>query len=69
VEPYFTNWINVQSTTTPDIASVADQALRTLRGLFAMGDDDEVFVKMFSSSIRGDTPASPEYPMEEHPTA
>ena len=26
-----------------------------------MGDDDEVFVKMFSSSIRGDTPASPEY--------
>ena len=37
---------------------------RTLRELFAMGDDDKVLVKMFSSSIRGDTPASPEYSME-----
>ena len=65
IKPYLTNWINVQSTTTPDIASVQDQALRTLRELFAMGDDDKVLVKMFSSSIRGDTPASPEYSIEE----
>jgi hypothetical protein len=61
IKPYLTNWINVQSTTTPDIASVANQALRTLRELFPMGADDKLLVKMFSSSIRGDTPASPEY--------
>jgi hypothetical protein len=65
VKPYLTNWINVQSTTTPDVGSVTSQALDTLRELFAMGDDDELLVKMFSSSIRGDTPASPEYSIEE----
>jgi hypothetical protein len=65
VKPYLTNWINVQSTTTPDVGSVTSQALDTLRELFAMGDDDEFLVKMFSSSIRGDTPASPEYSIEE----
>ena len=30
-----------------------------------MGDDDRLLVKMFSSSIRGDTPASPEYSTED----
>jgi hypothetical protein len=59
------NWINVEATTTPDIASVVSQALRTLRELFAMGDYDKVLIKMFSSSIRGDTPASPEYSTED----
>jgi hypothetical protein len=66
VKPYFTNWINVQATTTPDIAPVASQALRTVRELFRMDDDDEVLIKMFSSSIRGDTPASPEYSIEDN---
>lgn len=61
VKPYLTNWTNVQATTTPDIAPVARQTLVTLNELFRMGDDDKVLIKMFSSSIRGDTPASPEY--------
>ena len=65
IKPYLTNWINVQSTTTPDITSVASQALRTLRELFGMGDYDKVLIKMFSSSIRGDTLASPEYSIED----
>ncbi len=65
VKPYLTNWINVQATTTPDVASVASQALGTLRELFGVGDDDDdVLIKMFSSSIRGDTPTSPEYSTE-----
>jgi hypothetical protein len=64
-KPWLTNWISVQATTTPDVTSVAPQALRTLRELFAMGDDDKVLIKMFSSSIRGDTPASAEYSMED----
>jgi hypothetical protein len=65
IKPYLINWTNVQATTSPDIASVADQALRTVKELFAMGGYDRVLVKMFSSSIRGDTPASPEYPSED----
>jgi hypothetical protein len=48
------HWINVQPTTTPDIASVAFQALRPLRELFRSNDDNDVVVKLFSSSIRGD---------------
>ena len=65
IKPYLTNWIEVQATTTPDIAAVAAQALRTLRELFAMDEDDDVLVKLFSSSIRGDTPASAEYSVED----
>jgi hypothetical protein len=65
VKPYRTKWINVQATTTPDIAFVADQTLRTVRELFAMGHDDKVLIKMFSSSFRCDTPASPQYSMED----
>jgi hypothetical protein len=68
IKPYLTNWINVQATTTPDVVSVADQALRTLKELFAMCDDNELFVKMFLSSIRGHTPASPQYSLEDEAT-
>ena len=62
VRPYETNWINVQATTTPDIRSVTRQGLATLRKVFGLEDEDTVFVKMFSSTIRGDTPATPVWP-------
>ena len=65
IKPHLTNWINVQATTAPDIASVTSLAPRTLRELSAMGDDDKVLIKMFSSSIRGDRPASPACSMED----
>jgi hypothetical protein len=59
--PRRTNWIVVESTTSPPVAEVATRATVTLREVFGLGDGDEVFVKMFGSPIRGDTPASPEY--------
>ena len=64
IKPYLTNWINVQATTEPDIESVADQALATLRKLFGIGDEGLVCIKMFSSPLRGDTPAAPIYEVE-----
>jgi hypothetical protein len=68
VRPYKTNWIDVQATTTPIIGPIAERARVTLSELFGLGDEDKVFVKMFSSTIRGDTPASPEYLAEEDAT-
>jgi hypothetical protein len=67
IKPYLTNWINVQATTTPDIGSVAHQAVATLREPFVLDDQGTVVVKMFSSPLRGDTPASPLYETEEEP--
>jgi hypothetical protein len=58
------NFINVEATTSPDTRVVCQRAVATLRELFGLGDEDEVFVKLFSSTIRGDTPASPEYSTE-----
>jgi hypothetical protein len=55
------NWIHVEATTSPDTATEGRRALATLRDLFGLGDDNEVLVKMFSSTLRGDTPASPVY--------
>jgi hypothetical protein len=65
VKPYLTNWINVQATTTPDVGSVVLQGLTTLRELFGLDDEGTVFVKMFSSPLRGDTPAGPLYEAEQ----
>ena len=65
IRPYLTNWIEVQATTSPDIDAVCHRAIATLREPFGLGNEDEVFVKMFSSSIRGSTPASPEYSTED----
>ena len=47
------------------VTVVCQRAMATLRELFGLNDDDSVFVKFFSSAIRGDTPASPEYSTEE----
>ena len=62
VRPYLTNRINVQATTAPDIGSVASQALATFRELFGLEDEGPVFVKLFSSALRGDTPAGSLWP-------
>ena len=55
------NWTRVESTTSPDVAGVARQAVETLGGVLGAGKDQKVVVKLFSSPNRGDTPASPEY--------
>jgi hypothetical protein len=65
IKPYLTNWTNVQATTAPDIRFVAHLAVTTLRELFGLEDEGLVFVKMFSSALRGDTPAAPIYDAEE----
>jgi hypothetical protein len=52
------NWIKVQYTTSPLVEDVASRATATLESVFGLGDDDEVFVKLFSSPIRGDSPAA-----------
>lgn len=59
------NFISVEATTSPDTDVARQRAVATLRELFELGSDDEVFIKLFSSTIRGDTPASPEYSTEE----
>ncbi|MGD0312240.1 MAG: hypothetical protein ABSC90_07245 [Acidimicrobiales bacterium] len=55
------NWLRVEPTTTPAVAEVASQAVRSLREVFGLGDEDGVLVKLFSSPHRANTPASPEY--------
>jgi hypothetical protein len=40
-------------------------ATATLRDLFGLSDHDHLFVKLFVSAIRGDTPASAEYTTED----
>ena len=60
--PKRTNFIHVEATTSPDTDLVCQLALATMRELFGLVDDDEVSIKMFSSAIRGGTPASAEYP-------
>jgi hypothetical protein len=63
--PQRPNFINVEATTSPDTDVVCQRALATLRELFELSCDDLVFVKLFPSAIRGDTPASPEYSTEK----
>jgi hypothetical protein len=55
------NWTRVESTTSPDTAGVALQAVETLGGVLGAGRDEKVIVKLFSSPNRGGTAASPEY--------
>src|ERR1017187_803757 len=56
--PKRTNWIDVQYTTSPPVDEVARLASRTLKDVFGLRARDKVFVKLFSSPIRGDTPAA-----------
>jgi hypothetical protein len=54
------NWLRVEATTSPSVAEVAKQTAETLAQVFGLDDEDKVFVKMFGSPIRGNTPACPE---------
>ena len=52
------NWRRVEATINPDIAAVADQAIRTLREVFEINGNDQLVLTMFAVSKRGSTPAS-----------
>jgi hypothetical protein len=58
------NFINIEATTSPETGVVCRRAIATLRELFGLDDEDEVFVKVFSSCIRGNTPAGPIYEVD-----
>jgi len=55
------NWLVVSPTTSPDVDIEAGRAVATLRTVFGLTDNETILVKMFSSSRRGDTPATEEY--------
>jgi hypothetical protein len=52
------NWIAVEYSTSPSVEEAAERTSATLTEVFGLGADDMVFVKLFSSPIRGDTPAA-----------
>jgi hypothetical protein len=60
-QPKRPNWIVVEPTHAPAVDEVAARVVATLRAVFRLNDESQLFVKMFSSRIRGNTPASPEY--------
>ena len=60
------NYIHAEDTTSPAIDVECRRALATLRKVFGLNDDDEVFIKLFSSMNRGDTPATPLYEQGGH---
>jgi hypothetical protein len=56
--PRRTNWINIEYTTSPSTGIIVCRTMATLRFVFGLSLNDKLLVKIFSSSIRGDTPAS-----------
>ena len=56
--PLRPNWLWVEATTSPDVEGVVRLASATLRGVFGIGDEGRLLVKMFGSPRRGRTPAS-----------
>ncbi len=56
--PSSPNWRRIEATTSPDVAGVAAQAMRTFREVFELADKDQVLLALFSSPRRGGTPAS-----------
>jgi hypothetical protein len=63
--PHRPNWSRVESTTSPDVAGVAQMAIDTLRQVFGLTEEDKLEVKQFSSPNRGSTPATPTYAAEQ----
>jgi len=63
--PSSPNWRRIEATTSPDIAGVAAQAIRTFHHVFELADKDEVLLALFPSPRRGGTPASECLPGEE----
>jgi hypothetical protein len=52
------NWWRVEATTSPSIEDVARQAVRTLREVFGVGDEDRLEIVTFDLVDREGTPAS-----------
>jgi hypothetical protein len=52
------NWRRVEATTSPPIEDVARQAVRTLREVFGVGDEDRLEIVTFDLAGRQGTPAS-----------
>jgi hypothetical protein len=63
--PVQTNWLNVERTTAPITDVIVCRALATLRFVFGLSMKEELGVKLFSSAIRGDTPAGAQYSSED----
>lgn len=51
------NWQRVEPTTSPPVAEVAQLAIRTLRQVFKLGDEDELSLATFALAERGSTAA------------
>ena len=56
--PSSPNWRRIEATTSPDVAGVAAQAMRTFHEVFELADKDKVLLALFPSPRRGGTPAS-----------
>jgi len=56
--PSSPNWRRIEATTSPDVAGVATQAMRTLHDVFELTDRDQVLLALLPSPRRGGTPAS-----------
>jgi hypothetical protein len=65
VRPLRPNFIHVEYTTSPAIEIECRRAIGTISEMFGLSGHHQVFVKLFSSAIRGDTPASPVYSTED----
>ena len=63
--PHRPNWLRVESTTSPDVARIAERCVDTLRRVFGVREEDALDVKQFSSPNRGSTPATPMYVKEQ----
>ncbi len=60
--PSTPNWRRVEATTSPDVMGVADQAVRTFRDVYGIGEGDRLLLRLFPSPRRGGTPASEQVP-------
>ena len=60
------NWLQLEPTTSPDVAAVARRAAASLRRVFRLEAQDGLKVKLFASERRGGTPAEPEYLVDEN---
>ena len=56
--PSSPNWRRIEATTSPDVAGVAAQAMRTFHEVFELTGKDQVLLALFPSPRRGGTPAS-----------
>lgn len=58
--PRQTNWLRVEATRAPLVSDAAFQAFLTLTDVFGLRATGVLRVQLFSSPLRGNTPASPE---------